>query len=453
MNKLTRVLALFLALGLLLTGCSEDQPGVLQPNSADNHFDAPTEKGKLPLNSAALVMPENGTFLSATLHVYVTASSNRFIVMRRITGEWDEATVTWNNFGGSYAPDLFGNFYASMTGWYTANVSALVEGWINETYPNYGLLLEQVNGAYPRTDFSSREGSFAPYLEVCYSTPEGTVCEQIPAAGDAYIASFMGDVNTGSSPVLYTGYWPEVCDVGYLSLIKFEGPQQAPGKASIGDRVWLDQNENGIQDVGEAGFPNVTVNLYDCAEQFIATMVTDGNGFYLFQGLEPEVSYFVEFILPTGYDFTLPDQGLDDAFDSDANPVTGRTVCTLLSEDEVDLTWDAGLVEVPQCGPCEGKVTQLTIQYNGNKPNAHIVVKQKFGIVAFDGIVQPGGQFTFYGQDRHGTLGPEIYFYVNGCYKAKIHTSCSQPIYPGLTAGPFTIIEGYSRFGGLLCPL
>lgn len=34
-----------------------------------------------------------------------------------------------------------------------------------------------------------------------------------------------------------------------------------------------------------------------------------------------------------------------------------------------------------------------------------------------------------------------------------IHTSCSQPICPGMTRGAFVVVEGASRGGGLLCPL
>ena len=51
------------------------------------------------------------------------------------------------------------------------------------------------------------------------------------------------------------------------------------------------------------------------------------------------------------------------------------------------------------CGACEGKVTQLTLRYDGNVQNAHIrVVQKKDSKVAFDGIVQPGSEFTFVGQ-------------------------------------------------------
>ena len=104
------------------------------------------------------------------------------------------------------------------------------------------------------------------------------------------------------------------------------------------------------------------------------------------------------------------------------------------------------------CSECDGKVTMLTMQYNGSEA-AYVVVEQKKGGVVFSDTVQPGGQFTFSGTDKKDTLGTEISIFVDGSLNAKIHTSCSQPIGPGLVAGDFEVIEGYSRNGGLMCPI
>jgi hypothetical protein len=445
MARLISCLVLFTVLAILIIGCGEERtPGILQPTGVG-----------VPSISAKITIPPGSTFESATLYIYVTESSNRVIAVRRITEPWEELVVTWNNFGGAYAPDPFGYFWAGSVGWYAVDVSDLIEGWLNETYDNYGLLLLQYSGLYPRTAYDSREAAHIPYLEICYTTASGSECNQVPADGDAYIAEFMPNVNTGLSEVLYTGYYDGVCDVGYLSLLGFDrGPGVEPPLAAIGDTVWLDEDRDGIQDAGEPGFPGVTVNLYDCSgpDVLVATTVTDANGYYLFSDLLPGY-YRVEFIAPGGYVFTLQNQGADDAVDSDADPLTGLADCTLLDPNEEDMTWDAGLHEEIEYGECEGKVTQLTVRYDGSIVDAHIVVKQKKNIVVFDGIVQPGEEFTFYGADNKGTFGPETYYYVNDVYNTNIHTSCSQPIGPGLTSGDFTVIEGYSRGGGLLPPL
>ena len=106
--------------------------------------------------------------------------------------------------------------------------------------------------------------------------------------------------------------------------------------------------------------------------------------------------------------------------------------------------------EEEECGECDGKVTQLTLQYNGNS-SALIKVKQKRGEVVYNQTVSPGGTFTIVGVDSKGTLGTEISLYVNNNLNVKIHTSCSVPVGPGMVAGSFEIISGYSRNGGLLC--
>lgn len=102
------------------------------------------------------------------------------------------------------------------------------------------------------------------------------------------------------------------------------------------------------------------------------------------------------------------------------------------------------------CGECDGKVTQLTMQYNGSS-SALITVKQKNGDVVYNNSVSPGGIFTFYGTDNYGTFGTEIKLYIDNSLDVKIHTSCSQPIGAGMVVGSFEIISGYSRNGGLLC--
>ncbi len=102
----------------------------------------------------------------------------------------------------------------------------------------------------------------------------------------------------------------------------------------LGDKVFYDNNGNGIQDAGEAGVPGVTVRLYTNGPDGIpgnaddvlqATTVTDANGNYQFVNLA-NGNYNVGFVnLPNDYSFTTPNVGADDAIDSDVNPATGRT--------------------------------------------------------------------------------------------------------------------------------
>ncbi len=139
---------------------------------------------------------------------------------------------------------------------------------------------------------------------------------------------------------------PKMPDGSYKDNIRYDDSHSVDviceTKASLGDQVWYDEDEDGIQDLGEDGIKNVTVNLYDCGSQFIATTTTDNDGYYLFDNLEPG-SYLVEFVLPNGYLFTLQNQGGNSALDSDADVIYGKTVCTTLEAGEDDDTWDAGM--------------------------------------------------------------------------------------------------------------
>jgi len=121
--------------------------------------------------------------------------------------------------------------------------------------------------------------------------------------------------------------------------------------SAIGDFVWQDFNQNGIQDVGEPGLPNATVRLLDCTNRVVLTnTVTDVNGLYLFDNLLPG-SYIVQFVLPSGLQFSPPRQGGDPALDSDADLSTGNSQCVTLSSSEVNLTIDAGVSSncLPSC--------------------------------------------------------------------------------------------------------
>ncbi|MBC3789073.1 SdrD B-like domain-containing protein, partial [Spirosoma utsteinense] len=125
--------------------------------------------------------------------------------------------------------------------------------------------------------------------------------------------------------------------------------------SSIGDYVWKDTNDNGIQDLAEAGVKDVLIELYASVNgqpqgSAIRTVTTDINGKYLFDKL-PKGDYIVKFVstsFPANCAIsTQPQSGTDTSKDSDANPITGLS--PVISVDpEVParkdiLTVDAGL--------------------------------------------------------------------------------------------------------------
>jgi uncharacterized repeat protein (TIGR01451 family) len=113
---------------------------------------------------------------------------------------------------------------------------------------------------------------------------------------------------------------------------------------SIGNFVWIDGNGNGIQDAGETGLTNVTINLLDCSGTLLSTTISDPNGFYSFTNLIAG-SYIVQFVPKAGFIFSPKNQGGDGTKDSDANETTGKTDCITLAEGINDMTVDAGMIQ------------------------------------------------------------------------------------------------------------
>jgi len=58
-----------------------------------------------------------------------------------------------------------------------------------------------------------------------------------------------------------------------------------PAPIEVGNYVWEDSNQNGIQDPGEPAFAGVPVKLYDNAGTLVGTATTDANGHYYFGGI------------------------------------------------------------------------------------------------------------------------------------------------------------------------
>ena len=111
----------------------------------------------------------------------------------------------------------------------------------------------------------------------------------------------------------------------------------------IGDFVWFDTNNNGVQDAAEPGVPGVTVSLLNASSIVIATTVTDANGNYRFVNLT-DGAYSVKFSnLPAGFVFSPKDLGGNDNTDSDVDPTTGVTGTYTIAAGNTNLTVDAGI--------------------------------------------------------------------------------------------------------------
>jgi len=186
------------------------------------------------------------------------------------------------------------------------------------------------------------------------------------------------------------------------------------GAASLGDRVWNDRNNDGVQDSGEFGIPGATLNLFrdlngdgdyaDTGEGQIATTTSGVNGTYLFEGLIGG-NYIVEVANPPASSTNSfdKDEFGTTAFDSSAK--------VILSSAESDLTVDFGYLGQASIGdyvwydanqdgnqtgepPLPGIRVFLDIDGNGNFDSATdpSAITDASGFYQITGLI--GGTYT-----------------------------------------------------------
>jgi hypothetical protein len=117
---------------------------------------------------------------------------------------------------------------------------------------------------------------------------------------------------------------------------------------SIGNLIWSDTNNYGIQDSGEAGIAGVAMELYVSGQNnVVAKTTTNAGGEYLFSGL-PAGSYEVKVAASNfntgqvlaGATYSAANSGSNDNVDSDFSSSTGRAPAIITNVD--NLTVDGG---------------------------------------------------------------------------------------------------------------
>ena len=118
--------------------------------------------------------------------------------------------------------------------------------------------------------------------------------------------------------------------------------------ATIGDRVWNDQDHNGV-DNGEPGVPGVTVILKDASGTEVARTTTDSDGRYRFEGVLPG-TYTVSIEVPSGYEavststsvtLTEGEVNLDVDFPLTLIPTPSQPAKSILAKTGSDAQWIA----------------------------------------------------------------------------------------------------------------
>ncbi|MFZ5909044.1 MAG: SdrD B-like domain-containing protein [Chloroflexota bacterium] len=186
---------------------------------------------------------------------------------------------------------------------------------------------------FPATARPQAGLSFAP-LVFQFSITEGA---------DRFLAAFYGAFPFPEVPL--TGN----CEVRQGAF--------AQSDTLLGNRVWLDADQDGTQEPGEPGVGGVCVRLYDANGSLLEETSTDSNGYFAFD-IQTGGEYALGFEAPPGMSFTVPDSGDDDR-DSDADPSSGKTARILIQADT--RRWDAGLVLDEPVSPSSAELPKAEV--------------------------------------------------------------------------------------------
>lgn len=182
--------------------------------------------------------------------------------------------------------------------------------------------------------------------------------------------------------------------IGETNLLVDFGLIYAPPLGSIGDRVWIDANSNGLQDVGEVGMTNIPVTLRDSGGVVLATTTTDASGEYRFTGLSAR-SYQVEVTVPTN---AVPTLDLDGT----GTPHVA-TVALGIGEDRVDADFGYFIPAAPVLGRIGDRVWLDANEDGVQDPgevgltNAVVTLHNGLGVVVGTMTVDGTGFYEFTG--------------------------------------------------------
>ena len=189
-----------------------------------------------------------------------------------------------------------------------------------------------------------------------YEELGGDISDDFPPCGEVIITAFENTSGNGclDNPYSIKRTFAIADDESetFCSQEIIVNPIDCDAFGSLGNLVWHDINGNGIQEFGEEGISNITVNLFSSNGIFIRSEETDSSGNYLFDNI-PNGNYYLGFDIPEEYNITIPYVGNSDS-NSDISNVYGYGTTELVQvsgTDRVDI--DLGLY---MCIPVGDKI-------------------------------------------------------------------------------------------------
>ena len=238
----------------------------------------------------------------------------------------------------------------------------------------------------------------------------------IPVDGVTYIGDHEDHnviVTSGSS---YVG-----ADFGYLP----------PG--AIGDFVWLDLNQDGVQDSGEPGIANVEIQISNGVTSY--TVFTDPDGYWS-QILADGV--WTVTVLPSNFNAGGVLEDLSETFDADGVGTPSVTTVTIVNGD----------VTVPASLPQGNLGIDFGYKLDGNFSLAGTIAINDNGLVGtaddVDDFIDDGVDMDAGPTDETELSGVEVYLYTLGgsLLGSTVTDSNGDYNFSGLSAGSYRVIIG-----------
>lgn len=163
-----------------------------------------------------------------------------------------------------------------------------------------------------------------------------TVFDPVTGTPDSYRSGGVRFFNAQNGKAVDAFQLYQITSVGTLGKANGLGDLELlcdPAPIEIGDRVWKDLNNNGIQDPGEPPLVGVTVKLSDAAGNVWGTAITDANGQYRFSSAPGTSTASAKYGLPilpnTNYTLKITSLGNDPSVQgvglTSVSPVIGET--------------------------------------------------------------------------------------------------------------------------------
>ena len=140
-----------------------------------SQFDASTDRrANIYLRFDLSSIPHGSSINEATIRVYLNEMNGLKTVnmgVYRATSDWQEWEMTWQNKPVGPGP-VSSNTISQTPGYKSFDATALVDGWMNGTFPDFGLFLAYRGSRAYVMSFNSREAAEnQPQLVVYYSPP------------------------------------------------------------------------------------------------------------------------------------------------------------------------------------------------------------------------------------------------------------------------------------------